>query len=355
MKCTTTKNAFTLVELLVVITIIGILISLLLPAVQAAREAARKMRCQNNMKQLGLAVLGYESQWGIFPPSSSWPTNTLASADNYRVNWVILVLPFLEQQPLYDSFDTSAPISGAGSSSNMAARAVELSVMLCPTDSYNRQAFMGSRNSATAAFGDNWARGNYGANAALGWGVDNGPDIRYAFGPTSAGWALSYVRGVMGANCAITMAQVHDGTSNTVLLGEMRAGVTAFDSRGVWALSLGSSALWGTGAAIGCGGYGPNCMFVWSDDIVAGDAILEVFGGSDGLINEGMACGEGGANWQTAPRSMHTGGINTCFADGSIHWISDNIQTMPSTTANLSVWDRIMASADGFPVAGDSY
>src|SRR5882757_3213715 len=96
------RRAFTLVELLVVIGIIGILVALLLPAVQAAREAGRRMQCNNNLKQLALAVLNYESAHHVFPPSSLWRTTDSATPDNaasnkYSENWVILVLPFLEE------------------------------------------------------------------------------------------------------------------------------------------------------------------------------------------------------------------------------------------------------------------
>ncbi len=353
------SKGFTLVELLVVITIIGILISLLLPAVQSAREAARRMQCQNNLKQISLAVLNYESQWQIFPPSSSWPLGVDPDdhdqLGNYRANWAILTLPFMEQQSLYNMFNLTSPISGSGSASNMAARAVQLSVMLCPTDSHNREAFMGSQNSATSALGDNWARGNYAANAALGQMISGKGYLNYAALPTSTGWSTSYIRGVMGANCAVTIAQIRDGTSNTALLAEIRAGVTNFDSRGVWALAGGSSALWGHGGIIG-DDYGPNCSYGASDDVLAGTAIASALGGSNGLVNEGMPCWDSltADNQQTA-RSMHAGGVNAVFADGSVHWIGDYIQVLPSTSTNLSVWDRLMASADGMPLTSDAY
>jgi prepilin-type N-terminal cleavage/methylation domain-containing protein len=184
------KCAFTLVELLVVITIIGILIALLLPAVQAAREAARRMQCQNNMKQVGLAVLNYESQYKTFPPSSCWQSgvspNDSGQFNNYRANWVIFILPFMDQQSLHDKFDLNAPISGNSSAANMAARAVQIPSMLCPTDPYNRIAFKGS-GYATAALGDNWARGNYAANAALGQMTVGTDSVNGAL-PTSGGW-----------------------------------------------------------------------------------------------------------------------------------------------------------------------
>jgi len=360
MKQTAQRTAFTLVELLVVITIIGILISLLLPAVQAAREAARRMQCQNNLKQLSLAVLNYESHWGIFPPSSCWPTgvnpNDAGSTGNYYANWGILVLPFLEQQPLYDAFDLSVAISGSGSTRNIAARSQTLSVMLCPSDSHNREAFMGSQNSVTSSWGDNWARGNYAANAAMGLmsSVDYDSHICAALS-TSTGWKLSYIRGIMGANCSVTTAQVRDGLSNTALLAEVRAGVTNFDSRGVWALSGGSSALWGHGGIWG-DDYGPNCLIAYSDNTAAGDAIANAFGGITGLIEEGMPCHGGwNVNNEQGARSMHAGGVNAVFADGSVHWIGDFIQVLPSTSTNLSVWDRLMASADGMPATSDAY
>ena len=168
-KSTNPKLAFTLVELLVVITIIGILIALLLPAVQAAREAARKMQCQNNLKQLGLAVLNYESQWQIFPPSSHWASASdveVSNNPNLRESWIVMVLPFLEQQALHDMFDLTRPTPDPR---NAAARGTWVAALLCPSDAFNRTAFSGSGSSMTNKMGDNWARGNYAANAALGY------------------------------------------------------------------------------------------------------------------------------------------------------------------------------------------
>ena len=94
------RSGFTLVELLVVIAIIGILVGLLLPAVQMAREAARRMSCSNNMKQLGLAIANYESQFKTFPPachSGKWPS-PLNPATTYHHTWIVMTLPFFEQQ-----------------------------------------------------------------------------------------------------------------------------------------------------------------------------------------------------------------------------------------------------------------
>jgi prepilin-type N-terminal cleavage/methylation domain-containing protein/prepilin-type processing-associated H-X9-DG protein len=360
-------RGFTLVELLVVITIIGILIGLLLPAVQAAREAARRMQCQNNLKQISLAVLNYESQYKTFPPSSCWPANAVvnssSSFSNYGANWVILILPFLDQQPLYDKFDFHYAISGSASQANMTARATQVSIMLCPTDSkYNRIAFKGSNNSATNALGDNWARGNYGANASL-WQMITGTNIGSgthpgAF-PNSAGWKLGCVRGVMGANCAVKMADIIDGTSATILLGELRAGVTTFDCRGTWAMSGGASALWGH-STICYDDYGPNNPKPGADDVAAGADIRLAFGDSDGmgLVAEGMPCYNYGANVQQTSRSLHPDGVNMSFCDGSVHWISDYISAIGSggtTSDGMSVWERLNASADGCIIPANAY
>src|SRR5215218_8288732 len=107
------KGGFTLVELLVVIAIIAVLVGLLLPAVQSAREAARRMQCQNNLKQLGLALHNYHDTNSSFPPCMSFDpgVSDISNTPNYRANWVIRILPFAEQQNLYNAFDHTQYIS----------------------------------------------------------------------------------------------------------------------------------------------------------------------------------------------------------------------------------------------------
>ena len=159
----------------------------------------------------------------------------------------------------------------------------------------------------------------------------------YAALPTSDGWKNPILRGVMGANCSVGVAQITDGASNTILLGEIRAGITDFDSRGVWAMSGGCpSALWGHGGVIG-DDYGPNHPADRCRRRVGVQTRLpRPLGGADGLIEEGMPCYTGDvANWQQTARSMHADGVNTCFADGSVHWISDYIQILPSSPPGI--------------------
>ncbi len=122
------RRGFTLVELLVVIAIIGVLVGLLLPAVQAAREAARRMSCSNNMKQLGLALHNYHDTHGKFPPGVIWGPGKAPYTQPYHHTWNVMILPFMEQQPLYDSVNLDLPIWGQPIVST------PLAALRCPSD-----------------------------------------------------------------------------------------------------------------------------------------------------------------------------------------------------------------------------
>src|SRR3954463_7238058 len=132
------RYGFTLVELLVVIAIIGVLVALLLPAAQAARESARRAQCQNNIKNVALAVLTYESSHKTMPQGMTFPKALEADVGHlsyFTANWIIKILANLEEQPLYDSFDfkkrindNTAPLT---SNRNYIARGAEISVLLC--------------------------------------------------------------------------------------------------------------------------------------------------------------------------------------------------------------------------------
>ena len=355
-------GGFTLVELLVVITIIGILISLLLPAVQSAREAARRAQCSNNVKQLGLALHNYQASFGKFPPSSVWRNNGVfdvsqinaqAADPNLYENWVILILPQLEQTNLRQSFNLSVPTTNAA---NQTARGTNLAVMLCPSDTYNRQPFMGSASGLTSQLGDGWARGDYGANASLGYmSVDRGCPLDGAGNSESGcGWSSRLYRGVMGANDSLRIDDIKDGTSNTILVAELRAGIISQDLRGVWAMGN------APGSGIWAAGYvgddnGPDSNNIWADDFCSCSDVWNAVGGGPQAAQLGMACYGGDLpDWQQTARSLHNSGVNTCFADGSVHFISDFIQL--GTAANaLGVWDKLLLSNDGLPVDGSSF
>jgi len=332
------------VELLVVITIIGILIALLLPAVQSAREAARRLQCANHLKQLGLALHNYHGSYGFFPPGVQFDEGEVARySDNFRPNWVILSLPYMEQQPLYDSFDFDQTISHAN---NRKARGTTLPVMLCPSDPSNEVKFVGT----TTTEGDNWARGNYAANGGGGYMLETD---RYdaIHGANSPGWKHRWFRGVMSHNVSVRMAGVSDGTSHTILLGEVRSGVSDHDRRGTWAMGTGgASALFAYGSRSGANG--PNVCNENSDDVEGCEYLENTSPGAGTLTRQCMTC-FGCGSCQATVRSRHAaGGVFVAFVDGSVHWISNYVETNGSYGSFGSVWDRLISPIDGQPIDG---
>jgi prepilin-type N-terminal cleavage/methylation domain-containing protein len=348
-----TKRAFTLVELLVVIAIIGILIALLLPAINAAREAARRVQCQNNLKQWALAVLNYESASSIFPPSCSFKNKDPGVIANAKDNWVIFVLPFSEHVEIYKEINHDLPLSDA---KNAAARSRVIPELLCPSDLFNRKPFNGSAGQNTGGMGDNWARGNYAANGGLGF-LSLTRGSYNAGGPQAPSWLDKNTRGIMGCGCGLRANQVADGLAHTILLAEIRAGLAEYDPRGVWAMSGACpSSLWACGYFVG-DDYGPNCLTPKADDIINCTQLQTAYGGGpSGLQSAGMPCSDGNwTDWQQTARSMHAGGVYVALADGGVHLISDNIDSGPSTYDDPSVWESLICASDGKIIPRDSY
>ena len=362
-------RGFTLVELLVVIAIIGILIALLLPAVQSAREAGRRTVCFNNIKQVGLAVLAYEEAHHAFPPACQFDAADLPNLPyhplpNYRPNWVCLVLQHMEYLGLSNQINLQKYMTDP---SNAVVRGTVLPTMLCPDDPNNRRPFNGSKAASTSGMGDGWARGNYAANCSLGamnganyCGYINGvPNCTATIG--TPGWQDYRLRGVMCCNAGTLMNAITDGASHTIMLGEVRAGVSEIDSRGTWAMGDSSITLWGNGSYMG-DDNGPNSSGIGGDNVQGCSELVAASGGSSwdncpALNVMEMSCFPL-LNNQQCVRSLHSNGVSTCFTDGSVHYISDNIDANGDVTATppqFSVWDRLLDSADGHATDGNAY
>jgi prepilin-type N-terminal cleavage/methylation domain-containing protein/prepilin-type processing-associated H-X9-DG protein len=367
-------SGFTLVELLVVIAIIGILVALLLPAIQAAREAARRAQCQSNLHNVALACLNYESAKKKFPNAMTFDKSAAVvpsiqiATKGIGPNWIIDVLPFMEEQALRDSFDPATfkapydpsitnPLAGAGNL-NKKARGTVIPALLCPSDAFNKVLFK--------AYGDNWARGNYAASAGhediYGPYFDTaGANPTYAYKPWSDKTftpkpACNF--GVMGPNISRSLKQITDGTSKTIMVGEIRAGITELDGRGVWALGMPGASIVCHYGSTASDDNGPNACDLRADDVYSdvcstGGGICSASGANPISAAECMSCyadpsgGATGAFIQATVRSMHTGGAMIGMVDGSVDFVSNDIETSGCWGQCCAPWDYLIMSADG--------
>lgn len=386
-RYSTNISGFTLVELLVVIAIIGVLVGLLLPAVQSAREAGRRMTCQNNIKQMALACNNYEAQNKSYPCAINYAganesaikaeAAKASTTSGLRENWIINVMPYIEQGALYDwlhdkMYEGVSTSSGSGSgrgrtgsttasqgknledaSLNLedAGHDVNVKAFICPSDPNGSEKYYPTSTSSTPI---GWGRTCYGANVGLGK-LSDMYDTKY--------WQDRFYKGVMGAMRSCTNAEIVDGASNTILVLELRAGVNEDDVRGTWAIGPASVAVrhgWGSEA------NGPNAVYKTGSNY-DGDkfsACSKVIG-KTGAIKLGqmkMPCSTGSDVIQMAPRSQHPGAINVAFCDGSVHTISDSVQktsgistSKPSKITDLSVWDFLNLSMDRQPLGETNF
>lgn len=291
MKRTRLRQAFTLVELLVVIAIIGILIGMLLPAVQQVREASRRISCANKVRQLGLAVLNYESAHMKFPAGYSF--NSQSNAGNWLKawGWGARVLPFLEQDNLsnilrVNSMEFNDVLPGSSFSSwdpaLVSAMQTNLEVFRCPSD-------IGPEINTTTAFVAGSVPDTHKPGTSNYVGV-------YAY--QYSNWPNSHVNvprrpeGCFGAQVGQTLASISDGSSNTFLIGER----SYVHHAGYW---------------VGVGNV--NSEAQWSSPKVIGRIFL--FKPNPPLIGR----------FYSAFSSEHPGGLNFAFADGSVHFIPQDI------------------------------
>ncbi|MEX2307914.1 MAG: DUF1559 domain-containing protein [Pirellulales bacterium] len=361
---------FTLVELLVVIAIIGILVALLLPAIQAAREAARRSQCTSNLKNVALALQNYHDVKKELPAAFQYPNvKDLPSAANFTPltddrmfwNWAINILPYLEEAGLADSFQISTLQrlydTTPAKDVNKDERGVELAVMLCPSDDGRGNPFQGS--------GGNWARGNYGYNAIEFWPGANWKNFYDVDFPDYMK-ALIFNIGMGGFDNGenrqvINFKKITDGTTHTIMLAELRVGVNENDRRGVWAMGMCASNIHCRHA-----GHAINDCTGSRDDIMGGSALrTEV--GQETLSAQCMGVENISASGQSTVRSRHPGGALVAMVDASVHFLGDFIDfgdigpeigeyidfDTGKDTTRFRVWQRLNVSRDDYPLDND--
>jgi prepilin-type N-terminal cleavage/methylation domain-containing protein/prepilin-type processing-associated H-X9-DG protein len=370
------RGGFTLIELLVVIAIIAVLIALLLPAVQAAREAARRIQCTNNLKQLGLALANYESANNSFPSggialATGVPNfcSTLGFGNGCQnTPWFVLMLPFFEGGTLYNAFNASIGAEGPGFAGYFVNSTVETSRIAsfqCPSD--NVQTFSIAVVGALAGFSSNWSisKGNYGANwgnCDYGQGIAGGYFTRALYLPSPFGINSSATGPQL-----VRIASVTDGLSNTQFLSELLQGAPD-DLRGtIWADNPGAGSYMTRFTPNGYQDYVP-LLQPWASAIPASSLVgdnmdnLPTFVGSspgtspptpgslcDSQPVQGLACynqGSSGGEF-TGTRSRHPGGVNTLFGDGSVHFMKNSI--------NPTTWIALGSISSGEVISSDSY
>jgi prepilin-type N-terminal cleavage/methylation domain-containing protein len=327
------RGGFTLVELLVVIAIIGVLVALLLPAVQAAREAARRTRCTNNLRQIAIGAHNHHDTYGALPYGRKYDM-----WDSYT--WTQLILPFIEQQNIYDKYTTltktpnvnsyPGPNGPIGNDANLReARHAQINVFVCPSDGGPK-----SNETTTAEYG--FYRGNY--RGCAGTGDMYGAAIS---GDTLGGWGIG-VFGVLSGqsvdpNATVKtrmarFADITDGTSSTAMFSEGIAPIT-----GGWGGPIGGVIYGNMGGALYTNTLTPNSG-------AADRPIGPCPQNQQDAVYKAPCLSLGGNAWWTpsaagshcAARSRHPAGVNAALADASVRFVSNNVDTLTWRAAGTS-------------------
>ncbi|HVU86157.1 MAG TPA: DUF1559 domain-containing protein [Pirellulales bacterium] len=351
------------------IAIIGTLIAILLPAVQMARESARRSQCTNNLKQIGIALANYQSAMLLLPPAVIWqpkgeplgggnlPIGVIdrvekfgdPNQDTVYGNWVMMLLSQLEQTSLYAICNFKKPVSDP---TNAQVRESELSVFLCPSDPYATRDNHFQRGGTVGLTTNQYARGNYVMNVGpdgncAGPGTTENPCINgfYVNGTNlltnnDQVWGT----GVGGVNKSFPYAAVTDGLSNTIAVDEIRAGLDVLDPRGVWALGQVGSSLIARHGIFGLSGR-PNPCTANGEQFIGCTVLRQKLGSQ--LDAECMGCdqslGANEINVQAGSRSMHPQGVNVLALDGSAHFLNNSM--------DQNVW-YALHTRDGADAAG---
>ena len=294
------RSAFTLIELLVVIAIIAILIALLLPAVQQAREAARRTQCKNNMKQIGLALHNYHDVYGTFPPGYTArnvsKTDPVTAETGPAFAWSFAILPQMDGATIFNSIDTDLD---AATPANLGiASSVVLNEFLCPSDSVN-------------PFFDVVD----GGGNTISLPSSNYPGI---FGYGSVTMNAGNSTGVFYRNSSIRFRDIKDGTSNTICVGERTAvhkfnkSLPEVDSNSTWYAAIpGVVRPGGMGGMMASMTEGPASMILGH--------VGQTMGGMQMHSNPNQT------NHIVHFSSQHEGGVQFLLCDGSVHFIGENV------------------------------
>jgi prepilin-type N-terminal cleavage/methylation domain-containing protein/prepilin-type processing-associated H-X9-DG protein len=324
----TPRQGFTLVELLVVIAIIGILIALLLPAVQAAREAARRSQCVNNQKQIALAMHTYHDSHDTLPGGAMCNPNVISHCHT----WIEFLFPFIEQQALYSQIDFTVP--NHQSTNPRALNNKVIPNLMCPSDP-DAGLFPNTRESGYLPHSTNTTTNPVNMSLGESYGPSGGPIMHASCQFSTASWSCKGDRadcragiglkyspvspGMFAMGCVVySFKDARDGLSQTFLLGE---NLPAFDSMAMYFHSHGPSLL--------STQYPPNWHRVDKECTNKENSYTK------------RSSPERCVNSMGSFKSYHPGGVNVTMADGSVHFINETI--------NYQVWNYLGDKADGVP------
>jgi prepilin-type N-terminal cleavage/methylation domain-containing protein/prepilin-type processing-associated H-X9-DG protein len=336
------RCGFTLIELLVVVAIIAVLIGLLLPAVQMAREAANRSSCENNLKQIGLAMHEFHLTYERFPPGSAndLPPFGTATSAGWGSSWWVYILPYIEQQALYSKWQFSGN-SGYNNGNNLAAaNNVFIPIMKCASSPLNEYTGAPSRNSAgQVIFQADYMgiSGFWNGNPAT-VGSFSDPNVGYSSCCSGGiGWYSS--NGILFGQSQIRITDITDGTSNTMMVAEESDFLQYADGTAPTDIRSGGLYGWSMGALNAPAKSNGGVDYRPFNTQTVRYQINTVFAKSDSTTANGAWPSGTDRNQNMPIRSSHPGGAQVLMADGSVRFLTN--------PTSLNVLFALSARADG--------